>query len=479
MLKLYNTLTRDIETFKPIETGLVKMYTCGPTVYDFAHIGNLRAYVFVDLLRRYLEYEGYNVDHIMNLTDVDDKTIKKSREQRQDLGEFTEFYIKAFLDDIKSLNIQMPDKLPKATDHIKEMVELIKNLMEKGYAYKADDGSVYFNISAFKKYGKLAQIEKQNLKKNAGERLNLSDEYDKEDANDFVLWKSWTENDGDVYWDTEIGKGRPGWHVECSAMSMKYLGDSFDIHTGGVDLIFPHHTNEIAQTEAITGKTFVNYWLHNNYLLVEGKKMSKSEGNFYTLRDIVEKGINPLLVRFILLRTHYRKVLDFSFDDFEEVKSINLRLLNFLLDLKEIETTEENSLDIDEKIEKSREDFVAAMDDDLNISSALAALFWLVGEVNSQIKNLNLYQAKKIIDYVFEIDQILGFITPVYNNYQKKLSDMLNDSEIKDMLDERQQARENKNFEDADKIREKLQEKGLTVKDSAKGQKVRLVDMIS
>ena len=319
MLKLFNTLTRKIKVFKPIKKNKVGMYSCGPTVYNFAHIGNLRAYVFADILKRYLKYGGFKVKHVMNITDIDDKTIRDSQKKGQTLREFTEFYTKAFIEDINSLNIEMPDILPKATKHIPEMASLIKKMLKNGSAYKSK-GSIYFNISKFKKYGELAQLEKRNLKQNASKRLNISDEYEKEEVNDFVLWKAWQKKDRDIFWETEIGKGRPGWHIECSAMSMKYLGESFDIHTGGADLVFPHHTNEIAQSEAATGKKFVNYWTHNEHLLVKGKKMSKSLGNFYTLRDIQEKGYNPLLLRLILLKTHYRKILDFSFDDFEKAK---------------------------------------------------------------------------------------------------------------------------------------------------------------
>lgn len=478
MLRFYNTLTKEYESFQPMDPGVVKLYSCGPTVYDFAHLGNFRAYVFVDLLKRYLEYKEYNVNHIMNLTDVDDKTIKRSREKNQSLDEFTEFYSEAFIKDIKSLNIQMPDKIPKATEHIQEIVDLIKSLIDKAYAYKADDGSIYFDISKLEGYGRLAQLEKQELKQNADGRMNLSDEYSKEDLNDFVLWKAYREEDGDVYWQTDLGKGRPGWHVECSAMSMKYLGESFDIHTGGVDLVFPHHTNEIAQSEAATGKPFVKYWLHNNHLLVEGEKMSKSAGNFYTLRDVVDKGHNPLLIRFILLRTHYRKVLDFSFDDFEEVKSIASRIINFLLDLSEIKFRPSEVLDVGGVIEKNQESFIEAMDDDLNISSALASMFELISEINSQVQKLGPEEAQKVFDYIFELDQVFGFIGPLYRDYQERLNQALTDENNQKLIKERNEARRAKDYNTADNIREKLMANGLLIKDTPEGYQARLKDAV-
>jgi len=285
-IKFKNSLSRVREEFKPIEPGKVKFYTCGPTVYNFAHIGNFRAYIFEDLLRRYLKYKGYDVYQVMNLTDIDDKTIRDSQKEGISLKDFTGRYIKAFFDDLDTLGIERAEQYPAATEHIPEMVELIKKLTENGYAYEVN-GNYYFKISAFKDYGKLANLDMAGLK--AGARV-ATDEYEKDSVSDFALWKAWDEADGDVYWETEIGKGRPGWHLECSAMSMKYLGNHFDIHTGGVDNMFPHHENEIAQSEGATGEKFVNYWMHCEYLIVDGRKMSKSLGNFYTLRDIIDKG---------------------------------------------------------------------------------------------------------------------------------------------------------------------------------------------
>lgn len=308
-LKLYNTLTRKKDVFKPLKKNKVGMYVCGPTIYNYVHIGNLRAYVFADILRRFLKESNYKIKEVMNLTDVDDKTIKQSQKDGKNLREFTEKYEKTFLEDIKKMNIEKPEILPRATNNIKQMVSLIKKLLEKGIAYKAKDG-IYFSIQKFKDYGKLSKIKTKNLKEGASNRV-LKDEYNKDNANDFVLWKFYDKKDENVFWNTKLGKGRPGWHIECSVMSMRYLGKSFDIHLGGVDLIFPHHENEIAQSEAATGKKFVNYWMHNEWILVNGQKMSKSLNNFYKLSDITKEGYSPFDLRYLYLLTHYRKPLNF------------------------------------------------------------------------------------------------------------------------------------------------------------------------
>jgi len=296
-LKFYNTLTREKEIFVPINPPNVGFYSCGPTVYNYPHIGNYRAYIFADTLKRVLLYEGYKVNHIMNLTDVDDKTIRDSQKEKKSLKEFTEFYTAEFLKDIKSLNILEPTKFTKATDYINEMVEIIEKLLEKGLAYKSADGSFYFDIKKFPSYGKLSHLIIEDQKENASGRIK-TDEYEKDNAQDFALWKAWDKNDGDVFWETKLGKGRPGWHIECSAMSMSNLGEQIDLHTGGVDNIFPHHENEIAQSEGATGKQFVKYWMHNEWVLVDQKKMAKSASNFYTLRDVLDRDINPVAYRF-------------------------------------------------------------------------------------------------------------------------------------------------------------------------------------
>jgi cysteinyl-tRNA synthetase len=313
MLTIYNSLTKKEEEFVPIDASQVSLYTCGPTVYNYPHIGNYRAYIFADLLKRTLSYNNYNVKHVMNLTDIDDKTIRDSQKASKSLKEFTEFYTEEFFKDRDMLNILPADVYPKATDYIDEMVAIIETLLEKGFAYKSEDGSVYFDIAKDKEYGKLSHLDMESLKSNASGRIK-SDEYEKDNVQDFALWKAYDEADGDVFWETSLGKGRPGWHIECSAMSMKNLGEHIDIHTGGRDNMFPHHENEIAQSECATGHKFVNIWMHNEWLLVDGKKMAKSANNFYTLRDVVEKGYDPLAFRYLNLLNHYKTPLNFTWE---------------------------------------------------------------------------------------------------------------------------------------------------------------------
>jgi cysteinyl-tRNA synthetase len=456
-LRLYNTMTRKKESFSLLKGKEVRMYSCGPTLYDFAHVGNFRAYIFSDVIRRYLEYRGFKVKLIMNLTDVDDKTIKGSRKERVPLHKYTEKYKAAFFEDIKTLNIKPAFAYPEATDHIREMVEIIKVLLKKGFAYKSKDGTIYFDISKFKDYGKLAKLDKKGLK--AGARVS-QDEYEKEQANDFALWKAWSKEDGRVFWDTEIGKGRPGWHIECSAMSSKYLGHAFDIHTGGVDLIFPHHENEIAQYEAATGKKFVRFWLHNEHLLVDGKKMSKSLGNFYTLRDIFDKGYNPKAVRYILLATHYRQRLNFTLKGLEAAEASVSRLLDFMDMLDEAGGQEFAGMK--KIVDKSRKGFGAAMDDDLNIAGALAAVFNLVKEINvlSEKGKLGKKGAKMVKDLMLKFDKVLG----VLEMEKHDLS-----AEIESLILERERARKAKDWQRADEIRARLKEMGVILEDTQKG----------
>jgi cysteinyl-tRNA synthetase len=374
----FNTLTRKKEKFVPLEEGKVRIYTCGPTVYDYAHIGNFRTFVFQDLLRRWLEYRGFKVIQVMNITDVDDKTIRGARKRNIPLREYTDYYMKAFFEDIEALNLEKAEYYPRATEHIPEMVELIKRLMEKGYAYRGEDGSIYYDISKFKDYGKLSKLKIEELK--PGARVKV-DEYGKEEARDFALWKAWDEEDGDVFWETEIGKGRPGWHIECSTMAMKYLGETIDIHSGGVDLIFPHHENEIAQSEAATGKPFARYWLHSEHLLVEGRRMAKRYGNFYTLRDLIKKGYDPKAIRYLLMSTHYRQQLNFTFEGLEAAKGAVDRLTTFVRRLLETDGAGCGE-EIKRLMAEVQKRFESAMDDDLNISVALAALFDFVRDVN-------------------------------------------------------------------------------------------------
>ncbi|MBU2456880.1 cysteine--tRNA ligase, partial [Patescibacteria group bacterium] len=407
MMKFYNTLTRKKEIFKPIKKNQVGIYSCGPTVYNFVHIGNLRSYVFADILRRYLEYKKYKIKFIMNITDIDDKTIKRSVEQKISLKKLTEKYTKEFFKDIKTLNIKKVSSYPNATDHIDEMIKFTEVLEKKGYAYERL-GSVYFDISKFENYGKLARVDFKGIK--AGARVDL-DEYEKDHPGDFTLLKRSALNDikRGIFYQTKYGKVRPGWHIECSVMSMKYLGKTFDIHTGGIDLMFPHHENEIAQSEAYSGKKFVNYWMHNEHLLVENQKMSKSLGNFYTLRDLLDKGHNPRAIRYLLLSVHYRQKLNFTFQGLKATERVLRRLDEFVDKIKAGTETEVELLSvltdrsstsvsavsasklIDNLILNSRKDFEKAMDDDLNISKALAVIFDLIKKVNKMrvLKNTN------------------------------------------------------------------------------------------
>jgi cysteinyl-tRNA synthetase len=461
-IHFFNTLTRKKEKFVPLEKDKVKMYTCGPTVYDYAHIGNFRAFVFEDLLRRWLEYRGFEVTQIMNITDVDDKTIKGSRKKQIPLKEYTEYYTKAFFEDIQALNIQKATLYPKATEHIPEMISLIKRLLEKGYAYKGEDGSIYYSISKFKDYGKLSKIKVEELK--PGARVKV-DEYEKEEARDFALWKAWDEEDGDVFWETELGKGRPGWHIECSAMSMKYLGETFDIHCGGVDNMFPHHENEIAQSEAATGKKFVNYWLHNEHLLVEGKRMAKRYGNYYTLRDLLAKGYHPAAIRYLLMSTHYRQQLNFTFEGLEAAKNAVDRLTSFMHRLQDA-NGKESGEKIKQLIAQVQRDFGEAMDDDLNISVALAALFDFVREVNKLMDNnlLSKEEAEEVYNLMLHFDKVLGVIGEAKK--EEKLP-----KEAEELIRKREEARKVKDWKTADKIREQLKAIGVIVEDTPQGVK--------
>lgn len=461
----FNTLTRRKEKFTPIEQGHVRMYTCGPTVYDYAHIGNFRAFLFEDLLKRWLEYRGYRVTHVMNITDVDDKTIKGAQKQQIPLAKYTEYYINAFFEDINALNIKPANYYPRATEHIPEMVALIQTLMQKGYAYKAADNSIYYAIRKFKDYGKLSRIRVQELKE--GARVK-TDEYEKEEAHDFALWKAWTPEDGDVFWETPLGKGRPGWHIECSAMSMRYLGETFDIHCGGVDNIFPHHENEIAQSEAATGKRFVNYWLHNEHLLVEGKKMSKKLGNFYTLRDLLKRGFDPIAIRFLLMSTHYRAQLNFTFEGLNAAHAAVERLRNFLRRLQEA-CGKDSGGKVAKLISQTELRFTEAMDDDLNISVALSALFDFVREINALLDAglVSRNEAASASQFIRRLDEVLGVAGEVK-------TDVSLPKEAEELIKEREEARKAKDWARADALRLKLREMGVIVEDTPQGVKWRL-----
>ncbi len=458
-IKIFNTLTRQKEEFKPIEPDKVGMYTCGPTVYDYAHIGNFRAFLFEDLLKRWLQHQGYTVTHVMNLTDVDDKTIKGSQKQAKPLREYTDFFAKAFFEDIQALNIELATFYPRATDHVPEMVQLIKTLLQKHVAYKGEDGSIYFNIRKFPAYGKLSHLQVQELK--AGARVS-QDEYAKEEAQDFALWKAYTPEDGNVFWETELGKGRPGWHIECSAMSMKYLGETFDIHCGGVDNMFPHHENEIAQSEAATGKPFVHYWMHNEHLQVEGKKMSKSLGNFYTLRDLLQKGLDPLAIRYLLLSTHYRQQFNFTFEALDSSKKAIERLANLQRRLQDANgkgKTETLTLLMD----KVQTCFAEAMNDDLNVSVAFASLFDFVRDTNNLLdaNALSKEEAAKVSALIADYDKVLGVIP--------KPKEETLPSEAAELIKKRGDARKAKDWKTADEARQQLKAMGIVVEDTAQG----------
>jgi cysteinyl-tRNA synthetase len=458
-IKFFNTLSRQKEEFQPIEAGKVRMYTCGPTVYDYAHIGNFRAFIFEDLLKRWLQHRGFQVTHVMNLTDVDDKTIKGSQQQSKQLREYTDFYAQAFFEDIKALNVEPATVYPRATDHIPEMVSLIKTLLQKGVAYRGEDGSVYFAISKFPAYGKLSHLRVQELK--TGARVS-QDEYAKEEAQDFALWKAWSCEDGDVFWETELGKGRPGWHIECSAMSMKYLGETFDIHCGGVDNMFPHHENEIAQSEAATGKPFVRYWMHNEHLLVEGKKMAKRLGNFYTLRDLLAKGLDPLAIRYLLLSTHYRQQFNFTFEALEAGKKAIERLANLQRRLGEA-NGKGGSEELARLLAAVQRCFGDAMDDDLNVSVALASLFDFVRDLNNLLDadTISKQEAEVVAAQITEFDKVLGVIPKPKEETLPK--------EAAELIKRREEARKAKDWKTADTARAQLKAMGIIVEDTAQG----------
>jgi cysteinyl-tRNA synthetase len=452
-LRFYNTLTREKENFFPINKKEVRMYSCGPTVYNYAHIGNLRAYVFADTLKRVLLYGGYKVKHIMNITDIDDKTIRDSQKEGKTLKEFTEFYTKEFLKDIESLNILNPTKFTKATDYIDEMVKIIKKLLEKGYAYKSEDGSIYFDIKKFKNYGRLSHMTFDNQKENASGRIK-TDEYEKENAQDFALWKAWDKKDGNVFWETKLGKGRPGWHIECSAMSMKNLGEQIDLHTGGVDNIFPHHENEMAQSEGATGKQFVKYWMHNEWVLVDQKKMAKSFQNFYTLRDIIKRGINPLAYRFWLLMANYRTRVNFVWEALEGAEIALKRLYGLYLGLL---APLEAGGSMGQVHKEYQAKFKEYMEDDLDTPRALSLLWDVFGD-----KNISGADKRATI---LDFDKVLGLGFA-------KLKEEKIPEKIKKLAEEREQARQNKNFKKSDELREKVNSLGYEIKDTNEGQKI-------
>jgi cysteinyl-tRNA synthetase len=475
MIRFHNTLSGRVEDFVPIEAGRVKLYTCGPTVYDFPHIGNWRSYVFEDLLKRFLLFRGFAVSHVMNITDVDDKTIRGANAKGVGLDEYTRPFIEAFCAEREKLNILPADHYPRATDpeNIRGMAEIIKALLDKGFAYRKD-GSIYFAIDKFPAYGRLSKI---NLEDRRPGSRGDADEYEKESVHDFALWKA--PKEGEPVWEAGIGPGRPGWHIECSAMSARYFGPTFDIHCGGVDNIFPHHENEIAQSEAANGVKFVNYWLHGHHLIVDGEKMSKSKGNQYRLADVLAKGYGPAEVRFLLLSTHYRKMLNFTDEALAQARTARNRLLNFLFELRHVERDLPPNAAVRRAIAMARAGFIAGLEDDLNISEALAALFELVKGVNILLSQgtVGRADARQVIDLLGEIDdRILGCLreeagakgTAEAKTGAAGDADVL-EARLQALIEERQKARAAKDFKRADEIRGKLLDAGIVLEDTKDG----------
>ena len=464
-----NTLTGRKEPFLPLRPGEVRMYTCGPTVYDFAHIGNFRTFVFQDILRRFLRMKGYRILQVMNLTDVDDRIIQNAAAAGIGIREYTEKYIRAFLEDTRTLNIQPPEHLARATDHIDDMVRLIQRLSEKSFTYSSD-GSIYFRIAKFPGYGKLSKIDLSGIQ--AGARVDV-DRYEKADARDFALWKA--PKPGEHFWETSIGPGRPGWHIECSAMAMKYLGETLDIHTGGVDLIFPHHENEIAQSEAATGKPFARFWLHAEFLLVESEKMSKSLGNFYTLRDLFARGHRPSALRFLLASVPYRRQLNFTMDGLQQAASSVERLRNFVARLKTEKFPAGQSDSMAGRVRQAAADFEKGLEDDVNTAQALAAVFDLVRDVNTAIDRGEFRQgdAPQVLAAMQEFDSIFSLLVDEDAAKLRALGfDAAagpDDVEIEALVAERQAARKRGDYLYADRMREQLAERGIILEDTRDG----------
>src|SRR6202171_5597799 len=469
-IRLHNTLSGQTEPFVPQKPGEVGMYSCGPTVYDYAHIGNFRTFVFQDILRRFLKSRGFKLTHVMNLTDVDDRIIANAAAAGVGIREYTEKFAQAFFDDCRTLSIEQPEHWTRATDNIDSMVQLIERLREKSFTYESE-GSIYYRISKFPDYGKLSNIDVAGIQ--AGARVDV-DRYEKESARDFALWKA--PKEGEHFWETSIGRGRPGWHIECSAMAMKYLGETLDIHTGGIDLAFPHHENEIAQSEGATRKHFVKYWLHAEHLLVEGEKMSKSLGNFFTLRDLFAKGYKPSALRFALASVPYRRQLNFTFDGLQPASSSVERLRNFADRLAQGKLPAGAQRGMAKRIAEADEEFDAGLSDDLNTARALGAVFEFVREANiamdkGEFRGADVPAAQEFLQAV---DQIFAVLV---NNDAQKLQSMgygqensnAGDVEIEKLVAQRQVARQTRDFANADRIRKELEKRGIILEDSRDG----------
>ncbi len=457
-LNFYNTLNRRLEPFEPLEGNRVRMYSCGPTVYNFVHIGNLRTFTFQDVLRRYLRHCGYELFHVMNVTDVDDKIIRSAGEAGQSLAEYTAEYRKAFEADTAQLRLETPERVTPATEHIGEMIELIRRLEQKGLTYQSE-GSTYYRIAGFDAYGKLSHLDVKGIK--AGARVD-QDEYDKDDVRDFALWKA--SKPDEPSWESPYGAGRPGWHIECSAMAMKYLGESFDIHTGGVDLVFPHHENEIAQAEGASGKPFVRFWLHAEHLLVDGQKMSKSLGNFYTLRDLIERGFSTDAIRYLLASVPYRKQLNFTFDGLKAAQTAIERLRNFKRRLDSETFPAGSNPDVSALAHEAQKKFEAGMDDDLNTAQALGAVFEFVRDVNTKM-DAGEFQADNVADAI----GILDLFDSIFDVLQVEEAGQVAADEIERLIGERLAARKARDFARSDAIRDDLKARGVILEDTPGG----------
>jgi len=458
-LRFYNTLTQKVEEFTPLEGNRVRMYTCGPTVWNYVHVGNLRTFTFQDILRRWLRYRGYQLDHVMNITDVDDRIIRESIAAGKSLAEYTAVYTQAFLEDAATMRLERPERLTPATENIPAMAKLIAGLKEKGCTYETE-GSIYFRISSFPGYGKLSHTDFSGIR--VGARVD-TDRYDKADARDFALWKA--PKEGEPFWETEIGPGRPGWHIECSAMAMQYLGETLDIHAGGIDLTFPHHENEIAQSEALTGKPFARFWLHSEHLIVGDQTMSKSLGNFITLRDLLGQGNKPEAIRYLLSSVPYRKKLNFTYDSLEAAGTAIERLRNFKLRLETGRFPAGANEYLIERTTQALKQFEESLDDDLNTAEALAAVFEFVRETNTAM-DAGDFRAENVapaLDSLARFDSIFDVLRPSAEAVS------ILDSEIEALIAERNQTRKVKNFARADEIRRQLLERGIILEDTKEG----------
>jgi len=460
MLRFFNTLSRQIEDFQPLDGNKVRMYICGPTVWNFAHIGNFRTFIFGDIVRRYLKYKGYELTHVFNLTDIDDRIINEAAKQNISIDDFTAPYIQYFWEDFDALGNERPEVTPRATHHIAEMIEIIARLLENGHAYESE-GSIYYRITAFPDYGKLSKINFSGNIAGGSDRVD-TDKYEKEDARDFALWKFVPEGE-EPGWDAPFGRGRPGWHIECSAMSMKYLGETFDLHAGGMDLQFPHHENEIAQSEGATGQLFARYWIHSEFLKIDDVTMSKSKGNFFTFRDLRDQGYSPLAIRYLLLSVPYRHQLNFTFEGLQGAESTIERLRNFRRLVTDARTKDGSDQAVSDVVGKSLTDFESAMDDDFNTSAALAAVHNLVREINTILAadGLKTQDRSAVLDAIAKFDFVLGI-------FDKDENGTL-DAEVETLVEERQEARRRRDFTRSDEIRDLLVEKGIILEDTKDG----------